>query len=320
LGTEGVTEASRLAALAAALAGVQVGAAMVATRFVVDQTGPASLALLRYAIGFCCLLAPALLAARVRFATRDLIPIAFLGIVQFGVVVALLNVGLRHVSAGRAALIFATFPLLTMLFAAALGREKMTLAKSAGVALTIAGVAFALGDRAFGGAAAEGAWLGEAAVLASAASGALCSVLYRPYLRRYPVLGVSAFAMLASVGFLAVLAAGEGFFDARPSFTPAGWLAVVFIGLSSGVGYWLWLWALGHTTPTRATVFLALSPITAAVLGALLLGERASSMLLVGLACVVAGLWLAHRPARQDEMATMANAPEREGQSSREIP
>ena len=45
-----------LAAAAAAATGVQVGAAMVATRFVVDQAGPASLALLRYAIGFCCLL------------------------------------------------------------------------------------------------------------------------------------------------------------------------------------------------------------------------------------------------------------------------
>ena len=33
---------------------------MVATRFVIGQTGPASLALLRYAIGFLCLLPPLL--------------------------------------------------------------------------------------------------------------------------------------------------------------------------------------------------------------------------------------------------------------------
>ena len=37
------------------------------------------------------------------------------------------------------------------------------------------------------------------AVLASTLAGAVCSVLYRPYLRRYPVLSVSSFAMLASV-------------------------------------------------------------------------------------------------------------------------
>ena len=45
----------RRAVAAAAVTGVQVGAAMVATRFVVDQAGPASLALLRYMIGFGCL-------------------------------------------------------------------------------------------------------------------------------------------------------------------------------------------------------------------------------------------------------------------------
>src|SRR5262249_5201380 len=47
-----------LPVLAAVATGVQVGSAMVATRFVVDQTGPASLALLRYAIGAGCLLPP----------------------------------------------------------------------------------------------------------------------------------------------------------------------------------------------------------------------------------------------------------------------
>ena len=83
------------------------------------------------------------------------------------------------------------------------------------------------------------AWAGELAVFASTLRGAACSVLYRPYLRRYPTLAVGAFAMLALVGFLAGLAAREGFFRAWPRFTPGGWLAVLFIGLSSGVGYYL---------------------------------------------------------------------------------
>jgi len=105
-------------------------------------------------------------------------------------------------------------------------------------------------------------------------------------------------AMLASVGFLATLAAGEGFFVSPPHFSPGGWLAIVFIGLSSGVGYYLWLWALGHAPATQVTVFLALSPVTAAALGALFLGEAISGVSAVGLACVALGLWLANRRAR----------------------
>jgi drug/metabolite transporter (DMT)-like permease len=268
---------------------------MVATRVVVHDIGPASLALLRYAIGFCCLLPPVLLSARVRFARRDLLPIALLGITQFGILIALLNYGLAFIPSARAALIFATLPLLTMLLSAALGRERLTLVKSAGVLLTIAGVGFALGEKALerGGGAQE--WLGELAVFASALSGAVCSVLYRPYLRRYPTLPVSAFAMLASVAFLALLATREGFFGGLPHFTGVGWLAVLFIGVNSGVGYFLWLWALNHAPATQVTVFLSLSPVTAAVLGTMFLAEPVSAGALLALACVAAGLWLAHR-------------------------
>ena len=56
---------------AGTVSGILVGSAMVATRFVIDQTHPASLALWRYAIGFCCLLPPVLLSPRPRFWNSD---------------------------------------------------------------------------------------------------------------------------------------------------------------------------------------------------------------------------------------------------------
>lgn len=287
--------AAGLPTLAAAATGIQVGAALVATRFVIDDAGPASLALLRYAIGVLCLMPFVLLAGRrTRIRRRDLLPIAILGIIQFGGVVAVLNFGLKYIPAGRAALIFATFPLLTMLLAAVLGHERLALPKTLGVLLTIAGVGLALGEKALERGGAAEAWIGELAVLFSAFCGALCSVLYRPYLRRYAALPVGAMAMLASVGALALLAAGEGFFAEMPRFSAGGWAAVVFIGVSSGVFFYLWLWALERTAATKVTVFLALSPITAAGLGALLLGEAVTRLLLLGLACVVLGLCLAH--------------------------
>ncbi|HZS84085.1 MAG TPA: DMT family transporter [Stellaceae bacterium] len=283
---------------AAAATGIQVGAAIVATRFVVGEIGPASLALLRYAIGFCCLLPVVLLTRPLpRFAPRDVVPIALLGIAQFGVLVALLNVGLRYLPSGRAALIFATFPLLTMIFAAALGRERLSAAKIIGILLTIIGVGLALGEKAVQRGSGDHQWLGALAVLASAACGALCSVLYRPYLRQYSPLPTGAFAMLASVGFLSALAAGEGFFATPPALTAGGWCAVLFIGVSSGVGYFLWLWALKHAAATNVTIFLALSPITAEAAGSLLLGETVSPGAVLGLLAVLLGLAIALLPA-----------------------
>lgn len=288
-----------LALWAAAATGVQVGAAIAASRLAVAEVPPLTLAMLRYAIGFACLLPFALrpLAVLPRpLPARDLAAMAALGIGQFGVLIALLNFGLQRVPAAPAALIFSLFPMLTLALAAALGRERASWQLFAGVILSIAGVALTLLPKLQAGGPGS-SWWGELAVLAAAATGALCSVLYRPYLQRYPVLPVSAFAMLVSVGVLALLALPEGWPARLATFSPLAWSAIAFIGLSSGVGYFWWLYALKHESPTRVTVFLALNPVTAALLGWLLLGEQPGAAGWLALLPIAAGLWLATRTA-----------------------
>jgi drug/metabolite transporter (DMT)-like permease len=288
----------RLAMFAAAGTGFQVGAAMVATRFVVDEVSPTTLALLRYVIGSMFLLIPLVMLRRMpRFARGDLVPIALLGIGQFAVLVVLINVGLAWIQAARAAVIFASMPLITMLLGAALGLERLTAAKTAGVILTMLGVALAFGDKLLAGGG-SGEWVGALAVLGSAFTGAVCSVYYRPYLRRYPTLEVSAFAMMASVAALLIASLLEAGLAVVPTISMKGWIAVVFIGFSSGVGYVLWLWALTHASPTRVTVMLSLSPVTAALLGALILGESPGLTIVLGIVAVAAGLYLANRDPR----------------------
>jgi drug/metabolite transporter (DMT)-like permease len=279
---------------------VQVGAAIVASRFAVAEVPPLTLAMLRYAIGFCCLLPFAwkgldeFRAARAGGGQmRDLLAMAALGIGQFGVLIALLNYGLQTLGAAVAALIFSLFPLMTLVLAALLGRERVTTALVSGVLLSIAGVAATLWPKL--GLAHAGAWWGELAVAAAALTGAICSVLYRPYLRRYPTVPVSALAMLASVLFLAVLALGEHWPARIGTFSAQAWAAIAFIGVSSGIGYFWWLYALKHESPTRVTVFLALNPLTAALLGWSLLRETLPPSAFVAMLLIAAGLWLATR-------------------------
>ncbi len=240
-------------ALAAAIAtGIQVGAAMVATRAVAPVVGPATLALLRYVVGFLCLAWPAWVA-----------------------------------------LLFATFPLMTMVLAAALGRERLTLRRGVGVGLTVLGVGLAMGA----GILEAGDWRGEAAILGAALCGAACSIGYRPYLARYAPVAVSAAAMLASVAFLAVLAAatewGPGGWGGIGGLSAGGWAAVLFIGLGSGAGYFLWLFALKHLPATEVTMALALGPLTAIGLSAVVLGESVEKGAMAGFVAVTGGIWLA---------------------------
>lgn len=277
-----------------------VGAGIAFSRLALAEVPPLTLAMLRYAIGFACL-APFAWRARgswhaqpaLHGRLRDLVGIAGLGIVQFGILIALLNLGLQRIGSAEAALVFSLFPLLTMLFSAALGRERITPRLVAGVLVTIVGVALSLVPR-------LGANHGAAGVLAvfgAAVLGAVCSVLYRPYLRSYPTVPVSAAAMLASVLFLAVAALPEHWPGRLAGFSATAWGAIAFVGVSSGIGYFLWLYALKHEAPTRVTVFLALNPPTAALLGWLLLGEPVHPLVYAALVLVAAGLWLATRPA-----------------------
>jgi drug/metabolite transporter (DMT)-like permease len=218
---------------------------------------------------------------------------AALGLGQFALLIALLNFGLQHIGAAQAALIFSLFPLLTLLLSAMLGREPFSARLTLGVVLSITGVALSMAPKL--SALSSGPWWGELAVLASACVGACCSVFYRPYLQRYPTLNVSAFAMLVSVLFLAVLALQEDWPQRIPDLLAQTWAIVAFIGASSGIGYFLWLYALKHESPTRVTVFLSLNPLTAALLGTLLLGEVFDAWLAGAILLICAGLWLATR-------------------------
>lgn len=288
----------RAGLIAAAVTGIQVGLGIVATRFAVDQAGPVSLAFFRYGLAFLCLAPVALKVAPWPFARRDIVPVVLIGIVQCGLVIVFLNIALQYIPSARASLIFATFPLLTMILSVLFGKEVFSSRVAFAVVLTIIGVGLALGEKVTATAVAEGGWIGELAAFAAAFCGAACSIFYRPYLERYPTVSVGALAMFASVIFLAVAAIPEGLFTAWPTFTNAGWLAVVFIGISSGSGYFLWLFALRQAGPTEVTIYLGLSPVTAALGGAVLLGEVPGMLTFGGLALVVGGLWLASRPAR----------------------
>ena len=282
---------------AAAATGIQVGAAMVATRYVVDAAGPGSLGFLRYLVGLICLVPALWLRPWQRIATRDLLPIGLLGIGQFAALMVLLNYSLLHIPSARASLLFSTFSLMTMILSALLGRERFTAAKVGGSLLTFAGVAITLGGAAITGQPQHGSiWLGTLSALGAAFCGAVCSIFYAPYVARYSALHVTSFAMFVAVLALASIAAAEGFFLAWPRFTFGEITAIVFIGVSSGVGFFLWAYALGNAPPTSVTMLLGLGPVTAALGGTALLGEPLPVAALLGLACVLAGLWWALKP------------------------
>ncbi len=96
--------------LAACASSTLGGAALVATRGLMDATDPATLATLRYGIGAACLV-PLALAARLPWPRgRDAVATASLGVLFFAVFSWLLNASLSLTTAARAAAIRAEDP------------------------------------------------------------------------------------------------------------------------------------------------------------------------------------------------------------------
>lgn len=276
------------------MTGVLVGAAMVSTRIVTKDASPATLAFLRYLIGVCVLAVPVFLGPRARFSFKDMAAVAVLGVFQFAVLIVLLNYALQTLPAATCALVFSTMPIFTMCFAVASGREVCSLKKLAGLLLAVSGVALLLRSSPSQVEAHPMGLLALAAVVGATLIGAVCSILYRPYLRRYPALPTSALAMYAAVVFLGGLCwlTGQPFV---PRLTSIQWGNVGFIGLSSGVGYFLWLWALARTDASRVVAFQALGPVTAAAIELILARRLPSWGLVLSIVLVSVGLLLALR-------------------------
>ncbi len=288
-----------LALLAAALCGVQIGVTLVASEVIVADVGPGRLGFLRYAIAVAVLLPLALMSKAPRIARRDLLPVALLGIGQFGVLIALLYAALLYTSSPRAALVFSSLPLMTLAVSHLMGKASPGFAGVMAILSTLAGIACLLGLDALAGRLTATDLVGLLLAALATLTGAVCSVFYRPYLERYGIMRTSALAMAASLPPLALLGLVE------PAALPvADWsniiiALIIFVGLSSGLGYLAWLYALSQADATRMTAFLSLSPVTAALVSVTVLNEPVTPGLVVGIALVALGLIFLARDGRR---------------------
>jgi len=280
-----------LAVLSACLSSTLGGSAIVATRFVVPEAGVLPTIVLRFAGASLLILAFTLPRIPVRLASRDAPVVVGLGLVQFALFPWFFTMSLTHIPAARAALVLSTQPLLTLAFAALVGRERLSALKIAGGLLALAAVTFALGDRIV--AANAETWKGDLYMFGAVLSGSIYNVASSYALRKYRALVAASVMIPAGTIAIAAVVLWQGDWSAFAHISPSGWLAVIYLTSFGGaITFVLWIWALEHTAPSRVALAVTLNPVSAAVLGALLLGEPVTWQLLVGLSGVVGALVL----------------------------
>ena len=267
------------------------GTAAAVTRYLVGDADPLTLAVLRWGIGFLCVL-PVALRLRVRWPMRrDWPAVAALGICFFGLFFILYNIAVGYTTAARASLALSTLPLQTMLIAA-LGAEPLSLRKSAGVGVAMLGVFAALASGL--SQAPAGAWRGELIMTAAVLCMAVYNVLARPLMQRSSALGFLTVGMGFGAAGLTLAGVATNRISVLADFGAPQWIAGVYLGVGGGaLAFILWVLALQRATPTQVANTMTLNPIAAALLATQLVDEPITLNLVAGVIAVCLGIWIA---------------------------
>ncbi len=230
-----------------------------------------------------------------RLTPREAVMVVVLALLGNTLYNSLFTTGLALVEASRAALIVPTNPAFTALFAALFLKERLGVARAAGVALSLFGVLWVLSRGDLSLLAGFEFGIGELMLVA-------CIFIWSAY----TLLGFVAMSTLSPLALTAyVMAAG-----ALPLAVPAwfeqqslgevtwqSWTALAYLVVFGSVIPFLWFSeGIKSLGAARAAQFINLVPPIAVAESVLLLGEPFTPALAVGMAFVVAGLYLTNRP------------------------
>jgi drug/metabolite transporter (DMT)-like permease len=248
---------------------------------VLKELPPLTLVLLRVAIASVILL-PLLWVYRIRLpkgaaAWAPYLAIGFLNnVLPFSLIV----IGQTYIASGLASILNATTPLFTVVVMAAAGEERLSARRIAGVVAGLIGVIILHGQ---GVGLETGQGIGILLCLAAAFSYGLSALLARRKLSNSPPLATATFQMLASAAMMSVV---TGIVE-RPWQLPmpgiATWLAVIGLSaFSTALAYIVFFQILRRSGATNVMLVTLLIPVTAILLGYLVLGERISPREIVG--------------------------------------
>ena len=126
----------------------------------------------------------------------------------------------------------------------------------------------------------------------------LCMGLYsiwsRLFIARSSPLGFVTSGMGTGSFAVCQFAFASGGFASTSDFGAGQWAAVIYLAVfGAALTFFLWVFALAHTTPTKVTSTITLNPITASIAATFVLGEPIDLYLLIGIAGVFTEILIA---------------------------
>jgi drug/metabolite transporter (DMT)-like permease len=242
---------------------------------------PLTLVLLRVALGAAMLL-PLLRMQGIGFpkGATGWRPFVVIGLFNNVIPFSLIVIGQTFVPSGLASILNATTPLFTVMVMAAAGEETLQMRRVAGVALGLLGVIVLRG---WGVETRTGQGIGILLCLGGAFSYGFAALAARRLLKDSPPLGTATFQLMASTVMMAIVAGAVEQPWCLPMPGVVTWLAVLGLaGLSTALAYIVFFQIIRRSGATNVMLVTLLIPVTAILLGWLVLGEPISAREIAG--------------------------------------
>lgn len=208
--------------------------------------------------------------------------------------------GLQYINASRASLIVALNPAVIGLASWLVFKERLNRVKILGIAICIAGASLVIVSRnpqlLAGG---TDAWLGDLLIFGCVLGWGIYSLCSRELNQTLGPVQTVTYSILLGTAMLwmTCIVRGEVNVVAIAHLGAQQWLSLLYLGvLGSALAYIGYYDGIRKIGATRSGVFIALNPLTAVILGALLLDEPLTLAMCLGGGLILAGIFLCNKP------------------------
>lgn len=224
-----------------------------------------------------------------------------MGYSVFGIVInqTLFLKGLALTTAINAAVLVTSIPVITILIAMSLRKEKASALKVTGSVISLSGVLLLFGvDRIDFS---NQYFVGNLLIFINGASYAIYLVITKDILKRYHPLTVTTWTFIfGSVGVFpfTIAPASETVFG---SISPEAYLCIAFLIIfASVIVYYINSWALQHTTSSMVAMYIYIQPVVATIVSILLLDEPIHWGTITAAIMIFAGVYLVGKMAQRE--------------------
>ena len=263
----------------------------------VEEISPVDLGFLRFLIATPFMVLILLLSKKeTRLPVKEFLSLSILGLTGVTFLYIFQFIGIEYTTASTAAVLINTNVIFVVLLSATFLKEKFSLKKSAGIAISFFGVIVII----FAQMKNENIvfsdifLIGCIFMILSAFNWAIYSIVGKKLLDTYDPFTVTTYAfVLGTIFFLPVVLPNIAYTVQNISFN--GWMAILYLALICSVfGYVAWYYALSKIEAGRAAVFLNLIPLFTIVIS-FFTGEIPTFLFLIGAILILYGVYITQK-------------------------